>query len=422
MNKNTTRPGYKKTRAGWIPVDWIVSNLGDQTMRIGDGIHTTPSYVERSKYYFVNGNNLLNGRVAILKQTKCVSRDEYLKHKQDLGPTTILLSINGTVGNLAYYRDDQIVLGKSAAYINCGNSLDTCFAFSILASDRAHSYFRSEWTGSTIKNLSLYTLRRMPIALPSVEEQRAIASVLSCWDRIIEHYQLKLEKKRNIKSGLMQRLLSGKQRLPGFIEIWRDMSLGDIGEFTKGKGITRAEVCNSGLSCIRYGEIYTTSDYVKTEFTSFIAQDRAQGSSRVRHNDLLLAGSGETLDEIGKSIAYMGHDEAYAGGDIIVLTPNEKIAQADYLAYYLNTIGRRALHRLGQGQSVVHLYAKNLATLLLSLPPIKEQHAIVTVLSAADKEITTLERKLTALKEQKRYLLNNLVTGAIRLPQFVGKG
>ena len=75
----------KKTKAGWIPNDWDAIQLGELADSISDGIHTTPLYVDNSDYYFVNGNNLVNGRITISERTKCVSKDEYLKHKsQDL--------------------------------------------------------------------------------------------------------------------------------------------------------------------------------------------------------------------------------------------------------------------------------------------------------------------------------------------------
>ena len=197
------------------------------------------------------------------------------------------------------------------------------------------------------------------------------------------------------------------------------MRLGEVGNFSKGKGITKEQVTNKGIPCIRYGEIYTTDDYVISAFRSFITPDTAMQSKSIQHNDLLMAGSGETIDEIGKSIAFRGNVEVYAGGDIIIFSPNETTARADYLSYYLNTEGRRALGRLGQGQSVVHLYSRDLNDVRIPLPALEEQSAITSILSRAYTEISTLERKLASLKDQKHFLLTNLVIGTIRLPQFV---
>ena len=208
----------------------------------------------------------------------------------------------------------------------------------------------------------------------------------------------------------MQRLLTGRRRLPGFgLELgmensecgipegWKEVRLGDSGTFSKGKGISKDEVTETGLPCIRYGQIYTTNDHVATELPSCVSAERAAESIRIGYNDLLLAGSGETIDDIGK-------------------------VRADYLAYYLNTEGRRTVRRLGQGQSVVHIYARDLMDVSIPLPSVQEQQAIASVLAEANAEIAGYERKLALLKDQKRFLLNNLVTGTIRLPEFAGTG
>ena len=233
----------------------------------------------------------------------------------------------------------------------------------------------------------------------------------------------------------MHRLLTGRRRLPGFgpelgmvnsecgiLEGWKEVRLGECGAFSRGKGIGKGDVSETGSPCIRYGQIYTTDAHTSTQLPSRISSGLAKQSTKIGCNDLLMAGSGETIDEIGKSLAYMGTEEAYAGGDIVIFSPQADKVRADYLAYYLNTEGRQSVRRLGQGQSVVHVYAKDLIDVNVPLPSMKEQQAIVTILSEADGEIADYERKLTLLKDQRRFLLNNLVTGTIRLPNFAGSG
>ena len=96
------KAGYKQTEVGMIPTDWEVRSLSELTKNIGDGIHTTPNYVSSSNYYFVNGNNLLNGRIIITENTMCVSKMEYRKLRKPLDDSSVLISINGTIGNLAF--------------------------------------------------------------------------------------------------------------------------------------------------------------------------------------------------------------------------------------------------------------------------------------------------------------------------------
>jgi type I restriction enzyme S subunit len=113
---------------------------------------------------------------------------------------------------------------------------------------------------------------------------------------------------------------------------WEVKKLSELGSFLKGKGILKEQLSESGLPCIRYGEIYTTHDYIIKEFHSFISKEVAKESQPIFHNDILFAGSGETLEDIGKAVAYVGNGEAYAGGDIVILR-TEKKCDAKYLAY-----------------------------------------------------------------------------------------
>jgi type I restriction enzyme, S subunit len=112
------KPGYKRTEVGVIPEEWEVKPLSSLSTEIGDGIHSTPNYVKSSEFHFVNGNNLVNDRISITDNTMCVSEVEYKTLRKNLTDRTLLLSINGTIGNLAFYKGEQVVLGKSAAYIS----------------------------------------------------------------------------------------------------------------------------------------------------------------------------------------------------------------------------------------------------------------------------------------------------------------
>src|SRR5690606_23943545 len=104
---------------GMIPEHWEVKRLKHLTSKIGDGLHGTPNYTDDSDYYFINGNNLSTGFIEIGNHTKTVSEKEYFLHKKDLQEDkTLLLSINGTIGNVAFYRGEKVMLGKSAAYLN----------------------------------------------------------------------------------------------------------------------------------------------------------------------------------------------------------------------------------------------------------------------------------------------------------------
>ena len=164
---------------GEVPAHWDVTKLSRLATEIGDGLHGTPEYVDESPFHFINGNNLTGGCISLTDMTRCVSEAEFNKHRVGLDQTTVLLSINGTIGNLAVYRDESVMLGKSAAYVNCGNELAREFLCLFLQSSFIRRYFDYAVTGTTISNLSLESIRTIPVALPPLDEQLEITAGLT---------------------------------------------------------------------------------------------------------------------------------------------------------------------------------------------------------------------------------------------------
>ena len=196
-----------------IPEEWEIEKLKGITHKIGDGIHSTPDYVDDSDYYFINGNNLVEGKVVFFDNTKNVSEGEFRKYKLDLNMDTVFLSINGTIGNVAFYNNEKIVLGKSVSYIICNEKLNQKFLFYVLQSKYLKKFFGREQTSTTIFNLSLSTVRNSPILLPDIKQQQKIASILSNVDSRINELKLYKSSLESLKEGLMQKLLTGQIRV-----------------------------------------------------------------------------------------------------------------------------------------------------------------------------------------------------------------
>ncbi len=163
---------------GEIPAHWRITRLALLSTRIGDGLHGTPQYVEQSPYYFINGNNLVNGSICLKSSTRCVGLTEFQNHRVTLDDSSILVSINGTIGSVAFYKGESIILGKSAAYINCRKELSRTFLFFFFQSPAVVNFLKQEVTGTTIFNLSLASLRRLPIVLPPFDDQLKIVSTI----------------------------------------------------------------------------------------------------------------------------------------------------------------------------------------------------------------------------------------------------
>ena len=200
---------------------------------------------------------------------------------------------------------------------------------------------------------------------------------------------------------------------------WETKQLMELGQFSKGRGIKRDDVSDEGLPCVRYGELYTRyQDYI-LKVASRIPPSVAATALPIKKGDLLFAGSGETAEEIGRCAAYLGEEQAYAGGDVIVLTPSGQ--NSIYLGHLMNSpIVSVQKARLGQGDAVVHIYINNLAQMQIELPSIAEQNAIAEVLSDVDRLLDALEALIAKKRAVKQAVMQQLLTGRTRLPGFSG--
>ena len=162
--------------------EWKEYKLEDITSRIGDGLHGTPQYDANGDYYFINGNNLNNGNVVIKADTKKVSKEEFLKYSKPLSNNTILISINGTIGNIAFYKNEKCILGKSACYINLLDNVDKVFLYYVFFNSDFQDFLNNIATGTTIPNVPLKGLREAVVKLPSLKKQKQIANILSSLD------------------------------------------------------------------------------------------------------------------------------------------------------------------------------------------------------------------------------------------------
>ena len=212
-----------------------------------------------------------------------------------------------------------------------------------------------------------------------------------------------------------------KQTELGIIpEDWEIVRLGDIGNFSKGAGISREDVQTGNIPAIRYGEIYTTHNYCIQIFYSYIDTVVAQHAKMLSYGDILFACSGETKEDIGKSVAYVNDIIAYAGGDIIVLSPDQSCYDSRFMGYATNAayvVSQKSAK--GQGDAVVHISKDSLAEIMLYVPQNKdEQQAIAEALSDIDGLIATLDKKIAKKRLIKQGAMQQLLTGKKRLPGF----
>ena len=198
---------------------------------------------------------------------------------------------------------------------------------------------------------------------------------------------------------------------------WEYRRLGQIGTFSKGSGGNKDDEAENGLPCIRYGDIYTSYKFHARHAQSYITHEIAPNYARIEHGDALFAGSGETIEDIGKSVVNLMTQEAYCGGDIILLKPKVAI-HPSYLGYVLDCPQvAYQKSRMGRGTTIMHIYSSQLKYLTIPLPPIEEQSAIVCFLDRAgdliNRYIGAKQRLIALLEEQRQAVIHQAVTSGL---------
>lgn len=205
----------KNVKDGELPEGWEWKTIKEITSVLGDGLHGTPKYSETGDYYFINGNNLSNGRIEIKENTQKVSKSEFEKYRKPLNDRTIFVSINGTIGNTSFYNNEKVILGKSACYFNVNENIDKKYVRYCITSHRFVNYANKNATGSTIKNVSLKAMREFEIPLPPTlnEQQRIVSEIesrLSVCDKIEESITAALQQAEALRQSILKKAFEGK--------------------------------------------------------------------------------------------------------------------------------------------------------------------------------------------------------------------
>lgn len=255
-------------------------------------------------------------------------------------------------------------------------------------------------------------LSSFKISYPPLHEQKKIAAILSTWDRAIEGTEKLLANSQQQKKALMQQLLTGKKRLPGFTGEWLRYKLGEIADFLKGKGLSKADINPKGKTpCIHYGSLFTEQPSTITETKTLT--NTFKGAVFSKKNDVLMPTSDVTPAGLAVASAIQKNN-VLLGNDILIIRPNSERLYGPFLSRVIRNSKKNILS-FATGTTVFHLYASDMKGFLLLVPPLPEQRAIAAVLTTADEEITALKSDLSRLRQEKKALMQQLLTGKRRV-------
>lgn len=411
--------GYKQTDIGLIPEDWEVNKIGNLTTSYAGG---TPSTKEPNYWggdiKWMNSGELNNKFIFDVKNRITVegvnnSSTKLIPEKCVL----IGLAGQGKTRGTAAINYTKLCTNQSIASIFPSNNHNSEFLYYYI--DNLYDELRSLSTGDGGRGgLNLTIIRNLNIPLPTLEEQKQIANILSDTDQLIQNLKTLIAKKKAIKQGVMQELLTGKKRLQGFTEKWETKKLGNLGKTISGlSGKTKTDFGNGNARYITFMNVMSNV-VINTSILEKVNIKQGETQNTFRKGDLFFNTSSETPEEVGMCAVLLDDiQDVYLNSFCFGYRLNNEELNGLYLSYLINSnVGRSIFESLAQGATRYNLSKTNFNNVILNVPKdIQEQQAIAQILSDMDTEIEALEQQLQKTQALKQGMMQELLTGKTRL-------
>ena len=430
------RPGYKQTAAGVIPEDWEVLPLSDTCSRIQDGTHFSPS-PGGSEYLYITSKNIRFGYLDLSSASLIGKRQhDAIYRRCDVKRGDLLLTKDGAnTGNAAVNTlDEEFSLLSSVAFLRFDSKKHfTSYFLQQILSSQGQSQIQETMSGNAITRLTLAKINRLCFPVPgALAEEKRIGDALSDADALIDSLEQLLAKKRQIKQGAMQELLTGKNRLQEFRSTaspqrtdfgiipsdWIPSTIGDI-SIKVGSGITpkggNTNYHESGRPFIRsqnigWGDLLLDDMVFIDEVTHSSFE-----STEIQKDDVLLNITGASIGRCAVA------DDLVTGGNVnqhvCIIRTDSKRVDAIFISYLLlSRVGQGQIDSFQAGGNRQGLNFGQIRSIQIPLPSMEaEQIAIAGVLFDMDAEIARLDTKLSKTRQLKQGMMQELLTGRIRL-------
>lgn len=405
--------GYKQTEVGIIPNQWNCLKLGDVIQVLGGGTFKSKDRVENGVKWLKISNVSIGfikwNEKEYLPSNFITTYKDYLLEKDDvvMALTRPILSKKLKI-SIIKDLDTPSLLNQRVGKIIINNNDSLLLLYHILQSNLCINGFMDSMAGTDPPNLSNKGIYSVKIPLPpTLKEQEAIAKVLTDTDNLIQGLENVIAKKKAIKKGAMQQLLTppnkGGKRLPGFSGEWVEKSLGEFCEITSGESPSKFKFKSTGIPYFKVEQLNYDEKYViNTPYYIDIINP-------VKSKSIVFPKRGASI--LLNKIRILKED-SYLDTNLMALTTSEFLFY-EYLFYYLSYFG---LAKIADTTSIPQINNKHIQPYTIYMPStLKEQEAIATILSDMDKEIEALEVKKEKYLQLKKGLAQELLTGKTRL-------
>ena len=394
-----------------IPEGWNELLLQDITAKtISYGIVQAGPHVDDGIPYIKSSDLTPQINLDELQRTSHAIHKKYVRSSVVAGD--IVFSLRGDIGAVAIVPTTIKVanLTQGTARIAANESVDTNFLYQLFKSNILKKAVLRVCKGSTFQEISLKDLRKIKVTLPDTVEQNRIAEILGTWDQAITVTEALIAQSEAQKKALMQQLLTGKRRLPGFEGKWREMKLGDMFDILTSPSKTKKIDDNGTKLIVDMGAIDRSSQLVAHKKIVARTHPLNEGDLVMPKDDI---GGGQIIGRV----AYIPDSFTYELGDHVYGLRHRTDEAVPLFSYYrINEFEvLKSLRRKANGTAQLGLGKKDVLKQIVSFPSQSEQRAISLILKGADKKIQGLQAKLQTLKTEKVALMQQLLTGKRRV-------
>ncbi len=414
---------YKETEIGSMPEEWDVTSLSDAFQNLEAGVSVNSDERQNADFFVLKTSAISDGLINI-DEAKPVVKKEYARLKCPVKKGSIIISRMNTpqlVGACGYVAEDakgyflpdrlwQVVNSKPEKY-------DFRWLNYLLNQYRYKNAIHAVATGTSnsMKNISKERLLEIRIPRPSIEEQKFIVEAISDIETLIYDLEKLIKKKRNIFTGTMQSLLSGKIRISD--SLWEKYVIGDIGDFYS--GLTGKSKDDFGKGNARYITFLNVlnNTVIDTSKLESVQVNEDEYQNEVLKGDLFFNTSSETPEEVGMCAVLMDSiRNTYLNSFCFGFRLKTKKVHALFFSYYFNSQeGRKIMRVLAQGATRFNLSKDYFSQTEIELPPYEDQVEIAQTLADMEGDILSLEKKCLKYKAMKQGMMEELLTGKVRL-------
>ena len=421
MKQNTT---YKQTELGLIPEDWEVNRFTDIAELIHGFQFREEHFAENGRFGVIKiGNLTYQGNISLdnLSKSDCEGINNYERLFLRRGDILMALT-GGTLGKMSIFNleENRYLQNYRVGKFEPNEKSIKNYIYYLLSSTYVQKRIEDNVNEAAQPNFGKQDFDKIKIPLPPLPEQKKIADCLSTWDVAIEKQNALINALTDRKKALMQQLLTGKKRLPGFSGEWKEVKLGSICEnFQNGNAFSAKDYKKTGIPIVTMGNINLGGYFYFSESKSnFWIEDKSLERYEIKKGDLIIAMTDVTPEKnlIGLTsiididrIFYLNQRVGH-----IILKP--KLADTDFIFYLSqNSYWRNQCKAFATLGVQANLGTNDIKNINIKLPSLSEQTAIAAILATADRELQLQKEKLAQLQTQKKGLMQVLLTGKKRL-------